>query len=73
MMLSCSAAGGSSAPSDIEDYDVVKLTGDVAGLLDDVGAEKAVVVGHDWGSVVATNFPLLHPDRVSACVAISAA
>jgi len=63
--------GGSSAPSEIEDYDVVKLTGDVAGLLDDVGAETAMVVGHDWGSVVATNFPLLHPDRVSACVAIS--
>ncbi|WP_156720902.1 alpha/beta fold hydrolase [Mycobacterium sp. Root135] len=63
--------GGSSAPSEIEDYDVVKLTGDVVGLLDDVGAETAVVVGHDWGSVVATNFPLLHPDRVSACVTIS--
>jgi epoxide hydrolase A/B len=63
--------GGSSAPSAIEDYDIVKLTDDIAGLLDDVGAEKAVLVGHDWGSVVATNFPLLHPDRVSACVAVS--
>jgi pimeloyl-ACP methyl ester carboxylesterase len=63
--------GGSSAPSEVEAYDVVQLTDDVVGLLDDVGAETAVVVGHDWGSVVATNFPLLHPDRVSACVAIS--
>ncbi|MGH3644187.1 MAG: alpha/beta fold hydrolase [Mycobacterium sp.] len=63
--------GGSSRPPAIEDYDIVQLTGDIAGLLDDVGAEKAVLVGHDWGSVVATNFPLLHPDRVSACVAMS--
>jgi pimeloyl-ACP methyl ester carboxylesterase len=63
--------GGSTKPDAVDDYDIVALTGDVAGLLDDVGAEKAVVVGHDWGSVVATNFPLLHPDRVSACVAIS--
>jgi pimeloyl-ACP methyl ester carboxylesterase len=63
--------GGSSRPPEIEDYDIVKLTGDIAGLLDDVGAEKAVVVGHDWGSVVATNFPLLHPGRVSACAALS--
>lgn len=63
--------GGSSRPSAIEDYDIVELTGDIAGLLDDVGAEKAVIVGHDWGSVVATNFPLLHPNRVSGCVALS--
>ncbi|MDT5155593.1 MAG: hypothetical protein QOI01_7326 [Mycobacterium sp.] len=63
--------GGSSRPPAIEDYDIVKLTGDIVGLLDDVGAESAVIVGHDWGSIVATNFPLLHPDRVSACVALS--
>lgn len=63
--------GGSSKPDAIADYDIVALTGDIAGLLDDVGAERAVIVGHDWGSVVATNFPLLHPDRVSAVVAMS--
>ncbi|TPG31278.1 alpha/beta hydrolase [Mycobacterium hodleri] len=63
--------GGSSAPSKIEDYDILKLTGDIAGLLDDVGAEKATLVGHDWGSVVATNFPLLYPDRISACATLS--
>jgi pimeloyl-ACP methyl ester carboxylesterase len=63
--------GGSSRPTAVEAYDIVALTGDVAGLLDDVGVEKATIVGHDWGSVVATNFPLLHPDRVSACAALS--
>ena len=63
--------GASSAPPQVSDYDVVQLTGDVVGLLDDVGAQTAVVVGHDWGSVVATTLPLLHPDRVSACVTLS--
>jgi pimeloyl-ACP methyl ester carboxylesterase len=63
--------GGSSRPSAVEDYNIVNLTGDIAGLLDDVGAERAVIVGHDWGSPVATNFPLLHPDRVHAVVAMS--
>lgn len=63
--------GGSSRPPAIEDYDIVALTGDIAGLLDDVGADSAVLVGHDWGSLVATNFPLLHPDRVSAVAALS--
>ncbi|WP_019972805.1 alpha/beta fold hydrolase [Mycobacterium sp. 141] len=66
--------GGSSRPSAIEDYDIVALTSDIAGLLDSEvggGAERAVVVGHDWGSPVMTNFALFHPDRVRAVVAMS--
>lgn len=63
--------GGSSRPNAVEDYDIVALTGDVVGLLDDVGAEQAVIVGHDWGAVVAATFPLLHPDRVSAMATLS--
>jgi pimeloyl-ACP methyl ester carboxylesterase len=63
--------GGSTKPDAVEDYDIVALTGDIAGLLDDVGAEKAVVIGHDWGSPVVTNLPLFHPDRVRGVVALS--
>ncbi|WP_445271209.1 alpha/beta fold hydrolase, partial [Streptomyces sp. DSM 41634] len=29
------------------------------------------LIGHDWGSPVATNFPLFYPDRVRAVVAMS--
>lgn len=63
--------GGSSRPPAIDDYNIVNLTGDLAGLLDDVGAEKAVLVGHDWGSPVVTNFPLFHPDRVAGVATLS--
>ena len=63
--------GGSSAPTAIEDYDIVKLTGDIAGLLDDVGVERATIVGHDWGSIVAWGFPLLYPDRVARVAGLS--
>ncbi len=63
--------GGSSAPAAIEDYDIVTLTCDIAGLLDDVGAERATIVGHDWGSIVAWGFPLLHPDRVARVAGLS--
>ncbi|KUI36887.1 epoxide hydrolase [Mycobacterium sp. GA-2829] len=63
--------GESSRPEAITDYDIVALTGDLAGLLDDVGAQRAVVVGHDWGSPVVTNFALLHPDRVAGMVNLS--
>ncbi len=63
--------GGSSRPEDIDAYNIVELTADIAGLLDDIGAEQAVLIGHDWGSPVATNFPLFYPDRVRAVVAMS--
>lgn len=63
--------GGSSRPDGIDAYNIVELTADIAGLLDDVGAETAVLVGHDWGSPVVTNFPLFFPDRVRAVAALS--
>ena len=56
--------GGSSRPDAVEDYDIHALTGDLVGLLDDVGAEQAVFVGHDWGAMVVWHTALLHPDRV---------
>ncbi|HZA11970.1 alpha/beta hydrolase [Mycobacterium sp.] len=63
--------GGSSRPGAVEDYDIVALTGDLVGLLDDVGAEHAVFVGHDWGASVVWSTGLLHPDRVAAVVGLS--
>lgn len=63
--------GQSSIPTEVEAYDIVQLTGDVAGLLDHVGAERAVIVGHDWGANVAWQFALLHPARTRAVAALS--
>jgi pimeloyl-ACP methyl ester carboxylesterase len=63
--------GGSSRPEAIEAYDIHQLTADIVGVLDDVGAERAVWIGHDWGAVVVWNAPLLHPDRVAAVGALS--
>jgi pimeloyl-ACP methyl ester carboxylesterase len=63
--------GGSSRPDAIEAYNIHELTADVVGLLDAVGAERAVWIGHDWGATVVWNAPLLHPDRVAAVAALS--
>ena len=41
--------GGSDAPERVEEYDILKLTGDVVGILDALEEDTAVVVGHDWG------------------------
>ncbi|MDE0803688.1 MAG: alpha/beta hydrolase, partial [Acidimicrobiales bacterium] len=63
--------GRSSRPDDVTDYDIVHLTDDLAGLLDDVGAVDATFVGHDWGSMVVWQMALLHPDRVNGVVGMS--
>ena len=63
--------GGTEAPAEIESYDIVHLTDDVVGLLDALGEKQAVVVGHDWGAMVAWHCALLHPDRFHAVSALS--
>ena len=63
--------GETDAPDDIEKYDVLDLCGDVTGLLDHFGEEKAVLVGHDWGAAVAWYCVLLEPQRFSALVTMS--
>lgn len=43
--------GGSDRP--LGPYDIPTLVDDVIGVIDAFGAEKAVVVGHDWGGGIA--------------------
>ena len=63
--------GQSDAPKSVEAYDIVNLTADAVGILDALGEETAVVVGHDWGAIVAWHCVLLHPKRFRALVAMS--
>ncbi len=63
--------GRSSRPEAVEDYDIVHLTDDLLGVLDELGEERAVFVGHDWGSMVVWQMALLHPDRVAGVVGMS--
>jgi pimeloyl-ACP methyl ester carboxylesterase len=63
--------GRSSRPDAVADYDIEHLSADLIGLLDDIGAEKAVLVGHDWGSMVVWQTAMLHPERVAGVVGMS--
>jgi pimeloyl-ACP methyl ester carboxylesterase len=63
--------GRSDRPEAIEAYDITQLTGDLLAVLDSLGEEKAVFIGHDWGSIVVWNLALLAPDRVAAVVGMS--
>lgn len=63
--------GGSDQPHPIEAYDMIELTDDVVGLIDALGEEKAILIGHDWGAAICWNTAALHPERVSAVVGLS--
>ncbi|MCB1646479.1 MAG: alpha/beta hydrolase [Pseudomonadales bacterium] len=63
--------GDSSKPEDVQAYDIHHLTGDHVALLDALGIEKAVYVGHDWGAIVVWNHALLHPERVMGVANLS--
>jgi pimeloyl-ACP methyl ester carboxylesterase len=63
--------GGSDRPLAIEAYDMVQMTDDVRGLIDALGADRAVLIGHDWGAPIAWTTAIRYPERVRAVVGMS--
>ena len=55
--------GRSSVYSRHEDYALEQSVQDMVDLLDSLGRERAVWVGHDWGSPVVWDFASHHPER----------
>jgi pimeloyl-ACP methyl ester carboxylesterase len=62
--------GRSSRPDAVDAYGIEELCGDLVGLLDALGLDKAVFVGHDWGGFVTWAMGVLHPDRVAGLVGV---
>jgi pimeloyl-ACP methyl ester carboxylesterase len=52
-------------------YDPETLGRDCLGLLDAIGAPRAVIVGHDWGALMAYVAATLAPERVRAMVTLA--
>lgn len=63
--------GRSDKPQAVEDYAMPLLLSDVRGIMDALGIERAHVVGHDWGAVLAWMLASFEPERVERLVAIS--
>ncbi len=58
--------GRSSKPEATDAYRMLDLVEDNVAVVRALGEENAVVVGHDWGSNIATACALLHPEVFSA-------
>ena len=62
--------GRSSVYDRHEDYAQEPIVRDMLELLDSLGRDKAVWVGHDWGSPVVWNIASHHPDRCHAVASL---
>jgi pimeloyl-ACP methyl ester carboxylesterase len=63
--------GGSDKPYPVEAYDMGTMMADVIGLIDALGEEQAILIGHDWGAPICWNTAALHPERVAAVAGLS--
>ncbi len=66
--LSLRGFGGSSKPEG--GYTLEGQAADVHALMDQLGIERAVIVGHSMGSLIASVFSSAYPERTSGVVMI---
>ena len=62
----------SSKPSAVEEYRVPLIVEDVRALASKLGAKKFVLVGHDWGGVIAWAFAAAHPEMLEKLIIVNA-
>ena len=53
-------------------YDVATLIRDIEGLVTGLGQEKAIIVGHDWGGVLAWAFAAAYPQMTERLIVMNA-
>lgn len=63
--------GASDRPDGVDSYSLLFLVADALAVLDELGIERAHVVGHDWGSALAWSLAAFAPDRVDHLVGMS--
>lgn len=53
-------------------YSVTMLLRDIVGLIKGAGEEKAIIVGHDWGGVLAWQFAIDYPQLTERLIVMNA-
>lgn len=61
----------SDQPEGVENYTLDKLVGDVKSVIQHFKREQAIVVGHDWGGMVAWQFAMTHPEMTERLVILN--
>jgi pimeloyl-ACP methyl ester carboxylesterase len=61
----------SDQPVGVHNYTIEKLVGDVRAVIQHFDRRKAVVVGHDWGGMVAWSFAMSHPEMTDRLIILN--
>ena len=61
----------SDQPEGVANYSMDKLVGDVRAVIQHFKQEKAVIVGHDWGGMVAWSFAMTHPEMTQRLIVLN--
>jgi pimeloyl-ACP methyl ester carboxylesterase len=61
----------SDKPKGVENYDMKFLVGDVAAVIKHLGKDKAIIVGHDWGGIVAWTFAMALPQMTDKLIILN--
>ena len=61
----------SDKPKGVENYDMQLLVADVAAVVKHLKAERATIVGHDWGGIVAWQTAMRFPQMVERLVILN--
>jgi pimeloyl-ACP methyl ester carboxylesterase len=61
----------SDQPKEVKDYALEKLVGDVDAVREHFKKDKIILVGHDWGGLVAWSYAMAHPDRTDRLIVLN--
>ena len=61
----------SDQPKGVANYSMPLLVGDVKAVVEHFGVKKAVIVGHDWGGMVAWTFAMTQPQMTDRLVILN--
>jgi pimeloyl-ACP methyl ester carboxylesterase len=63
--------GDTQAPADPDQYSILHTVGDMVALTGALDAQRAIIIGHDWGAPIAWTAAMLRPDLFPAVVGMS--
>jgi pimeloyl-ACP methyl ester carboxylesterase len=61
----------SGQPEGVDNYKTNKLVSDLVAVVKHFGPGKAVIVGHDWGGLVAWSFAMTHPELTDRLIVLN--
>ena len=62
----------SDKPAAQSAYVIAEFVADIKGVIEGLGYQQCVLVGHDWGGVIAWNFAYAHPEMLKQLVILNA-